>query len=505
MRKHLLQDFTRVYHLHLEENVRENPNLSGTAYNVFGIQVGVGITIAAKSAKHIDRKLLFHRIDKNLKRAAKLQWIASYGHVGKVPWQELNPDKHNNWLVPKNADEFERFLPIGSKQGKAAADGKARVIFKDYSLGVATHRDSVVYGFDQAELADRIKNFVKAYNAELDRFAREGDVSKPDAFDWSEEIAWDRDLKRDAVKGNAATFHAEHLRQAMYRPLTSNWLYFDRLLNAEIYSLRGHYPNAANAANNQSLVLSDIGCRSSTQSVYCTRGIADLHLCSSLDGHQCFPFYVYAADGTNRENITDWALKQFKSHYKDKKITKWDIFHYVYAVLHHPAYRTKFADNLKKSLPRIPFAPDFRAFATAGKELAELHVGYEGLEPHPLTFVTADGVPLSYAVTDKMKLNKAKTELRVNDSLTLAGIPPEVFAYRLGNRSALEWVIDQYQVYTDTRSGIKSDPNRADDPEYIVRLVGQVAKVSLETVRIVAGLPVDFASWPPAAAAVSPA
>ena len=144
-------------------------------------------------------------------------------------------------------------------------------------------------------------------------------------------------------------------------------------------------------------------------------------------------------------------------------------------------------------LPRIPFAPDFNAFADAGKQLAELHLNYEQLEPWPLQFIEALGVPLSYVVADKMKLSKDKTSLRVNDSLKLEGIPPEVYGYRLGNRSALEWVIDQYRLTEDARSGIRSDPNREDDPEYIVRLVGQVIRVSVETVKIVAGLPEAFA------------
>jgi len=131
----------------------------------------------------------------------------------------------------------------------------------------------------------------------------------------------------------------------------------------------------------------------------------------------------------------------------------------------------------------------FWAFATAGKELAALHLGYEKLEPYPLKYIETEGVPLSYRVEDKMRLSKDKTTLRVNPWLTLAGIPPETFQYRLGNRSALEWVLDQYQVSEDKRSGVRSDPNRADDPEYIVRLVGQVIRVSIETARIVAGLP----------------
>jgi predicted helicase len=145
-------------------------------------------------------------------------------------------------------------------------------------------------------------------------------------------------------------------------------------------------------------------------------------------------------------------------------------------------------------LPRIPFAPDFRAFAAAGKELSRLHLDYEKLDPYPLKWIETPGVPLSYRVEDKMRLSKDKTTLAVNPSLTLAGIPPETFQYRLGNRSALDWVIDQYQVSEDKRSGIKSDPNREDDPEYIVRLVGQVVRLSVETVRIVNGLPGEYSA-----------
>ncbi len=198
-------------------------------------------------------------------------------------------------------------------------------------------------------------------------------------------------------------------------------------------------------------------------------------------GTQCFPFYVYDEDGGNRrENITDWALDQFRTHYKNKKISKWDIFYYVYGLLHHAGYREKFADNLKRELPRIPLAPDFAAFSRAGQELSRLHLDYESLDPWPLDWIYAPGVPLSHLV-QKMKLSKDKTALIVNPSLTLAGIPPETFRYRLGNRSALDWIIDQYQVSEDKRSGIRSDPNRPSDPEYITRLVGQITRVSVET------------------------
>jgi predicted helicase len=224
-------------------------------------------------------------------------------------------------------------------------------------------------------------------------------------------------------------------------------------------------------------------------------------------GSQCFPFYTYAEDGSNRrENITDWALAQFQAHYADdehskiqnrsaeaherqkSKIAKWDIFHYVYALLHHPDYRTKYAANLRRELPRIPFVEDFWAFAQAGARLADLHVHYEQQPEYRLDFVEAPDKPLNWRV-ERMKLSKDKSRLIYNDFLTLAGIPPQVYDYKLGNRSALEWVIDQYQVSVDKRSTIVNDPNNPDDPQYIVRLIGQVISVSLATVSVVNQLP----------------
>jgi predicted helicase len=192
--------------------------------------------------------------------------------------------------------------------------------------------------------------------------------------------------------------------------------------------------------------------------------IADLHLVGAGASTQCFPI----------SHLKDSALTQFHQRYSDDAITKEDIFHYIYALLHHPEYRERYAANLKRELPRIPFAPDFHAFAAAGKELARLHVSYESLDPWPLERIETKGVPYSERVT-KMKLSAGKQSLWVNESLTLAGIPPETFEYRLGSRSALDWIIDQYQVKGE------SDPNREADPSYIVRLIGQIVRVSIGT------------------------
>ena len=374
MRKHLLGGFTRVYHLHLEGNVRENPKLAGTAYNVFGIQVGVGITIGVRSSKHTDRKVYFHRIDKNLKRAKKLDWIAAKVRLGGVQWEELTPDKHNNWLVPENAGEFYGFMPVGSKSAKNAKRKKIQAVFEVTSVGVKSNRDEAVYGFDRTVLVNRVKQFIEDYNAEVDRYKRSDRSANLDEFVHYDKIKWSESLKANLVRGRSAAFEEAQLRTALFRPFSKRTLCFNDTLVERRYQFPRIFPTVEAEAENRVIVLSDIGYRASGFSALMSDQIVDLHLCASVDAHQCFPFYVYDEVGTNRrENITDWALKQFRTRYKDKKLTKWDIFHYVYALLHHPGYRTKFADNLKKSLPRIPFAPDFRAFANAGKELAELH------------------------------------------------------------------------------------------------------------------------------------
>lgn len=241
-----------------------------------------------------------------------------------------------------------------------------------------------------------------------------------------------------------------------------------------------------------------------------------------LEKTQCFPFYTYAEDGTNRrENISDWALEKFRAAYgassgrggfetrpeKTKRaglkpaptfgknakgeISKLDVFHYVYGLLHSPEYREKYSANLRLELPRIPMvksAETFWAFVTAGERLADLHVNYENKPEYKLEFIENPEEPLSWQV-EKMRLSKDKTAVAYNGFLTIGGIPPQAFEYKLGTRSALEWVIERYQVTEDKRSGIVNDPNREDDKEYITRLIGQVITVSVETVKIVESLP----------------
>ena len=211
---------------------------------------------------------------------------------------------------------------------------------------------------------------------------------------------------------------------------------------------------------------------------------------------QCFPFFTYNEDGGNRrENITDWALSEFRGHYSDESISKWDIFYYTYCILHQPDYRAKYQENLKRNFPRIPFANDFWKFAEAGKQLADLHVNYESVPKYAgLTLEATPDMPLDWRV-EKMTLSKDKTQIRYNNFLTIEDIPPEAHDYRLGTRSALEWVVDQYRVTEDYKpntgrgSRIVNDPNRETEERYIVDLIARVITVSLDTMKIIKSLP----------------
>ncbi|MCU0498421.1 MAG: DNA helicase, partial [Anaerolineae bacterium] len=279
---------------------------------------------------------------------------------------------------------------------------------------------------------------------------------------------------------------ASQIRNSYYRPFSKRYLYFDSLLNERRYILPRIFPTVEIERENRVICVSGIGSNKPFHTL-----MSDLIPCLDiLEKTQCFPFYTYDEDGSNRrENITDWALKQFQTHYHDSTISKWDIFYYVYGVLHHPDYREKYADNLKRDLPRVPYLSDFRSVSAIGSQLGDLHLNYESITPYDLQYVWKPDRPVSYRV-EKLKLSKDRDAIAVNKSLTLRGISAAAFDYRLGNRSALEWIIDQYQVKKDDRSGIVSDPNQySDDPQYIVKLIGRVTQVSLDTMRLIAALP----------------
>ncbi|WIG58689.1 MAG: Helicase domain protein [Ktedonobacterales bacterium] len=543
IRKHLAQDFTTIYHLDLGGDMRE-----GGGGNVFGITPGVGVTVLIRRRdipqQEAERaRVHYHKVEDALTGTEKLHLIASMGGISNLEWEELDPNEHYAWINEGLHPEFESFMPIGSQEAKTS-HLLDKTIFQTFSLGVGTNRDEWVYAFQAVQLMDKVQRLIKNYNSEVFRWTQEGsDPKRVDDFVNNEPtfVKWTDRLKASLVKMEMLSFDTNQVRQSLYRPFSRRYLYFDHLLNQRRYQQHHIYPTSDCESENSAMQVGGYGRKDF--SVLATNCIPDLNFYA--DPAQCFPLYTYAEDGSaRRENVTDWALAQFQAAY-GPEVTKRDIFDYVYGLLHHPRYRARYAENLKRELPRIPLLPTregYEATRAAGAALAALHLGYESVREYPLRMRETPGEPVEWRVK-KMKLvgkpngqtgmsaplraeatpqvgqtflsvsgqtgmsaplpQVGQTFLSVsasappsgetatlvyNDWLTLEGIPPEVFAYRLGNRSALEWVIDQYQVSTDTRSGITSDPNRPDDPQYIVRLIRQVVTVSVETVRLVDGL-----------------
>ena len=494
MRKHLAQDFDAIYILDLGGNVRQNPKLSGTTHNVFGIQVGVSINFFVKRSEvRTDTKsaeIFYAHADEFWRKEEKYHYLNSKKHYQNVDWQWITPDSRYTWLTEGLHAEFDTFIPMGTKEAKAANGEVEDVIFKTYSNGVKTNRDTWVYNFNRSTLTENVQRTMEFYNTQVLKWLVTPEKSILDIDDFvaydDTKISWSSGLKQKLKGGQMAEFSEAKLRHSLYRPFTKSNLYFDRMMTERVYVFPSIFPTFETETENRVICVSGVGSNKPFQAL-----VADMIPCLDfLEKTQCFPFYTYDEDGTNRqENITDWALAEFRTYYNDDTITKWDIFHYNYGLLHHPDYREKYQANLKRDLPHIPFAEDFWGFANAGAQVANLHVTYESAPKYDgLQEMETPGMRVDWRVK-KMRLSTDKTLLKYNDYLTLDGIPAEVYEYRLGNRSALEWVVDQYRVKTDKRSGIVNDPNRTDQPRYIVDLIARVITVSLKTVEIVKNLP----------------
>lgn len=464
IRAHIRRDFDEAYFLDLGGNVFDNPKLSGTVHNVFQIKVGVSINFLIRKTESNERscQLNYSRLDEYWTREQKLRFLDERGAYNKLNWSVIRPDKDEDWLLGEKDVTFSLGLPM------------AGLIFGDNAIGISTNRDPWVYSFSPTDLYQRSGILVRRFNTEVSRWIGNGRPENVDDFVDYDSIKWSEHLKKELQHGKATSLEAGTLRRVEYRPFTGLTLFEHPVF----VDRPGRQPGFDITFDSPAIALSGTA---SNKPFQCLMSASVVSL-DFLEKTQVFPLRVAGTD-----NLRNEALDLFQAHYKDASLTKSAVFYYVYGVLHDPEYRTRYAANLKRELPRIPFAPDFWAYAKAGQRLAELHMEYEKQKPYPLQETFKPG-KFEWRV-EKMKLSKDKTQLIYNEHLTLSGIPKAVFAYQLGNRSALEWVVDQYQVSTDKRSGIVNDPNREDDPEYIYRLVRQVITVSLETVALVNALP----------------
>jgi predicted helicase len=489
MRKHLAQDFSKIYILDLKGNVRKDSMRDGIPigekHTIFGLSamVGISVTFFVKGNNTENCQIYYSAVDWKATRQEKFQIIEQAKTYNGLEQQLINPNETYTWLTEGLHAKFDEFIPLGTKAAKAEKGITGNVIFQIYSNGVKTNRDAWAYNFNRQVLEQNMQSTIAFYNQQVEQWINDKYVKVDDFFVYDDsKLSWGESLKAKLNGGKLAEYNTSKIRTSLYRPFTKSNLFFDRIFNERVYVFPSIFPTQETEAENRVICVSSIGSRIPFLTLI-SNYIPNLSLV--VEPIQCFPFYTYNEDGTNRtENITDWALSHWQQHYQDKAITKWSIFYYAYALLHHPHYREKYTQNLKRELPRLPLAPKFWDFAHAGEQLADLHLNYEQAKPYPLEEIENPKYPFSLEV-EKMRLSKDKTQLIYNNFLTLKGIPKNTFAYKLGNRSALDWIIDQYRVKTDKRSGITNNPNRNENEYYIIELIKKIITVSLETQRIV--------------------
>lgn len=507
LRKCLVGEFSKLYVYNLRGNARTSGETrKREAGNVFGggSRTPVTICVLVKDPSHTGEAVLHYRdIGDYLSREEKLDIIAQEGSIAHTEWEVIVPNEAADWINQRD-EKYDTYQPIGDKatKGKPNTPG----VFQLYSNGLKSNRDPWVYNFSAQAVEENMHRMIEFYNSQIG-------VEQPDMD--STKIAWNRSLLTFRAQGRALAFEQESMRNSLYRPFCKQTAYFNRELNDMVYQLPKLFPTPAH--ENVAITLPGPGSAGEFYALAVDM-IPALGVATSL---QVFSLYTYepvveddgglnlnlgggeVVDGyTRKENITDATLAAYRSTYGDAGIAKEDIFYYIYALLHHPEYREKYAADLKKMLPCIPLVKGFWEYSRVGRALAELHLGYESVEPYPLDEVVSSPAPedleerFEFYRVQKMKFGpkKDKTRIQYNGHLTLKGIPEEVYNYILmGNRSALEWVIDRYQVKTDKKSLITNDPNdycrAVNNPRYIVDLIKRLVTVALETQKLVGTLP----------------
>lgn len=530
LRKCLAEEFSSLYVFHLRGNQRTAGELSkreGGKVFGSGSRAPVAISLLVKNPNATDSGRIFFRdVGDYLTREQKLEMVREHRSIAGLgssnSWIEVHPDAHGDWLKQRD-ESFECFIVMGDKTNPKSA------LFDVFSNGVKTNRDAWAYAYSPRHLEASMRRAIDFYNGEVARWrasaSRPADV---DSFIDSDptKFSWDRPQRSGVERGRLESYSPAAVRQSQYRPFTSQWLYFDSFFNNCVYKMPRLYPDR----HRGTLAIGVSGSESrSGFSALMTGVLPSLHA-ADMVGSQYFPLYVYDvagdsdedsqgrlfADSTGakangpvrRDAITDAGFAHFTSAYPGESITKEDLFYYVYGILYSSDYRRRYADNLGKELPRIPrvkAAADFWAFSKAGRELGELHVGYEKVPEHPATVEISVRKPtaetyrvesMRFGKGEKVdgKTPKDKTTVVYNDFITVKNIPLEAYEYVVNGKSAIEWVMERQGVSTDKASGIVKDANdyaieTMNDPRYPLSLLLRVITVSLETVRIVKSLP----------------
>ena len=493
-RKVSAQEFSDIYVLDLGSDVRRNPKISGTTHNVFGIQTGVAIGFLVRDSSPSDGCTIHYarREDSEVARD-KLAYLQG-ATLDSIDFEDITPDKRNNWLN-QSSPGFERLIPLADRQTKfAKTTNDEQAIFRLFSNGMKSNRDDWVFDFDVHNLRNKALFFADTYNDLLDN----NDRSYPSAIKWSSTL---RNIYR---REERIVYNDANRIQSLFRPFVTKHYFAEVAMNDRL--TRNHYEMFGSDLKQPNKVI-NFCVNGKHFYALATSGIADFHFTGDT---QCLPLYRYTEDGERVSNMTEWGLRQINEHYREElgkrfeevvggeRITAEDVFAYTYAVLHDPVYRHDYAVDLLREFPRLPLYDDWDAWVKMGRELLDLHIGFEDMEPYPLEQVAPSTGSRRTSSAPRVMLranagDKERGEIHIDSETVLRGVPEFAWEYKLGNRTAIEWVLDQYKEKKPRDPTIRERFNTyrfADYKEDVIGLLRRVCTVSVRTMEIVDGMAV---------------
>lgn len=487
-RKCVAKEFSDIYILNLRGNARtsgEQRKKEGDGIFDSGSRASVAIVFFIKDTNAKTNKIHYYDIGDYLDRQTKLDKLDNFKSVLNVPFINIIPNEKGDW-INQRGDDFDNLMPLKSDKNNLG-------IFIIESYGVVSGRDAWVYNFSKEKLSNSMQKCIATYNEDLAKFDHQAFLDKNKNVKKSElykelsdkditidetKIAWVQNLKNKFLNNEKLEeFSIDNIVLFSYRPFLKKYCYYFRDLLWSIYKLPKLFPK-----NTDENLL--INTTKGNFSALISENMPDYHF---IGDTQAFPLYFYQENGSKEYAISDFALDEFKKQLKDETINKEDIFYYIYAIFHHKSYLEKYKFELSKEAPRIPISKDFKNLSILGKKLATLHLNYENNEMFK-EVEFKDGVLADtdndefYKVT---KMKKLGNDIFYNHNITIKNIPNIAYEYKINGKSAIDWIIDRYQISVDKKSLIENNPNDYQGGKYIYELLLKIIDLSIKSVDLI--------------------